>query len=65
MIQIDETGTMADLTLESIAQNKAHQYADKVAVFEGEYQRAKASYREGFLAGIAYRLGGFDDNLGS
>lgn len=65
MIQIDEAGTMADLTLESIAQNKAHQYADKVAGNGLVYDTAKASYREGFLAGIAYRLGGFDDNLGS
>jgi hypothetical protein len=65
--QIDHDQAEQDLTLYTIASVKAYAYCEEYNPYTGKteqkkgYLLLKEGYRDGFLAGIAYRLTGGND----
>lgn len=47
-----------EFTLEDIAIDKAHAYAQEGYGNDSSYRVAKNAYQDGFLAGFAFRMGG-------
>ena len=47
-----------EITLEDIAIEKGHEYAQERYGNDSSYRVAKNAYQDGFLAGFAFRMGG-------